>query len=169
MVPVCKIKDVIINNSEGLIFMTEKISRLIDELLNYGIKSGLVDKEDTIYTRNKLLEFFKEQEYTESTEDKIEERQLSDILEDMVLVLYEKKIMPEDTITYKDLYDTALMGLLTPAPSVVRRRFADELAKSPKEATDFYYDFSKATNYIRVDRIKRMKNGKRKQNSEIWI
>ena len=163
MVPVCKIKDVkTINNSEGLIFMTEKISRLIDELLNYGIKSGLVDKEDTIYTRNKLLDFFKEQEYTESTEDKIEERQLSDILEDMLLVLYEKKIMPEDTITYKDLYDTALMGLLTPAPSVVRRRFADELAKSPKEATDFYYDFSKATNYIRVDRIKKDEKWKTK-------
>ena len=135
--------------------MTEKISRLIDELINYGVKTGLTDKEDIIYTRNRLLEFFDEQEYIEASDNVKEERQLSVILEDMLSLLYEKKIMPEDTITYKDLYDTKLMGILTPAPSVVRRKFADELAKSPKEATDFYYDFSKATNYIRVDRIKK--------------
>ena len=144
--------------------MTEKISRLIDELLAYGVNAGLVDKEDETYTRNKLLELFEEQEYIEagvsnneaaSCGTKTNERQLSEILDDMLSVLYEKKIMPEDTITYKDLYDTKIMGLLTPAPSVIRREFASHLAKSPKEATDYYYDFSRATNYIRVDRIKK--------------
>ena len=144
--------------------MTEKISRLIDELLAYGVNAGLVDKEDETYTRNKLLELFEEQEYIEegvsnneaaSCGTKTNERQLSEILDDMLSVLYEKKIMPEDTITYKDLYDTKIMGLLTPAPSVIRREFAEHLAKSPKEATDYYYDFSRATNYIRVDRIKK--------------
>lgn len=144
--------------------MTEKISRLIDELLAYGVNAGLVDKEDETYTRNKLLELFEEQEYIEagvsnneaaSCGTKTNERQLSEILDDMLSVLYEKKIMPEDTITYKDLFDTKIMGLLTPAPSVIRREFASHLAKSPKEATDYYYDFSRATNYIRVDRIKK--------------
>ncbi|MBQ9278200.1 MAG: UDP-glucose--hexose-1-phosphate uridylyltransferase [Lachnospiraceae bacterium] len=144
--------------------MTEKISRLIDELLAYGVNAGLVDKEDETYTRNKLLELFEEQEYIEegvsdneaaSCGTKTNERQLSEILDDMLFVLFEKKIMPEDTITYKDLYDTKIMGLLTPAPSVIRREFAAHLEKSPQEATDYYYDFSRATNYIRVDRIKK--------------
>ncbi|MBQ9610940.1 MAG: UDP-glucose--hexose-1-phosphate uridylyltransferase [Lachnospiraceae bacterium] len=134
--------------------MTEKISRLIDELLNYGVKAGLVDNDDIIYTRNKLLELFEEQEYIEASFEG-DDRPLSEILEDMLAVLFEKKIMPEDTITYKDLYDTKIMGLLTPAPSVIRREFATHLAKSPKEATDYYYDFSRATNYIRVERIKK--------------
>lgn len=144
--------------------MTEKISRLIDELLDYALCTGLVDKEDEIYTRNKLLELFEEQEYIEPVsyndirikeENASEGRPLSEILEDMLEVLFEKKIMPEDTITYKDLYDTKIMGLLTPAPSVIRREFTSHLEKSPKEATDYYYDFSRATNYIRVDRIKK--------------
>ncbi|MBQ9198610.1 MAG: UDP-glucose--hexose-1-phosphate uridylyltransferase [Lachnospiraceae bacterium] len=134
--------------------MTEKISRLIDELLNYGVKAGLVDTDDIIYTRNKLLELFEEQEYIEASVES-DGRPLFEILEDMLAVLFEKKIMPEDTITYKDLYDTKIMGLLTPAPSVIRREFATHLAKSPKEATDYYYDFSRATNYIRVERIKK--------------
>ncbi|MBQ9609625.1 MAG: UDP-glucose--hexose-1-phosphate uridylyltransferase [Lachnospiraceae bacterium] len=134
--------------------MTEKISRLIDELLNYGVKAGLVDNDDIIYTRNKLLELFEEQEYIEASFEG-DDRPLSEILEDMLAVLFKKKIMPEDTITYKDLYDTKIMGLLTPAPSVIRREFATHLAKSPKEATDYYYDFSRATNYIRVERIKK--------------
>ncbi len=134
--------------------MTEKISRLIDELLNYGVKAGLVDTDDIIYTRNKLLELFEEQEYIEASVES-DGRPLFEILEDMLAVLFEKKIMSEDTITYKDLYDTKIMGLLTPAPSVIRREFATHLAKSPKEATDYYYDFSRATNYIRVERIKK--------------
>ena len=137
--------------------MTEKISRLIDELMEYGKTHGLVDAADEVYTRNKLLELFEEQEYIEAegASGGATARGLSEILEDMLAVLYEKKIMPEDTITYKDLYDTRIMGLLTPAPSVIRREFAGKLAVSPKEATDYYYDFSKATNYIRVDRIKK--------------
>ena len=139
--------------------MTEKITRLIDELLAYAKKEGLVDIEDEVYTRNKLLELFEEQEYVEAKDDVKDNgdngRPLSEILEDMLSVLFEKKIMPEDTITYKDLYDTKIMGLLTPAPSVIRREFARHLSNSPKEATDYYYDFSRATNYIRVDRIKK--------------
>lgn len=61
--------------------------------------------------------------------------------------------MEDDTITTKDLFDTKIMGLLTPAPSVVQKKFEEEYSHSPKAATEFYYAFSKATNYIREDRI----------------
>ena len=66
---------------------------------------------------------------------------------------YQHKLMEDDTITNRDLFDTKIMGMLTPAPSVVRKIFADKYAVSPKEATNYYYAFSKATNYIREDRI----------------
>ena len=48
----------------------------------------------------------------------------------------------EDTITNRDLFDTKIMGILTPAPSVVRQIFQQKYMNSPKEATDFYYQFS---------------------------
>ena len=62
-------------------------------------------------------------------------------------------ILEDDTVTMKDLFDTKIMGILTPAPSVVRKAFEEKYQVSPKTATDFYYHFSQATNYIRTDRI----------------
>lgn len=58
-------------------------------------------------------------------------------------------MLEEETITEKDLFDTKIMGILTPHPSVVRRQFWDKYNISPKAATDFYYQFSQATNHIR--------------------
>lgn len=45
--------------------------------------------------------------------------------------------------------------VLTPAPSTVRRKFAEKYENSPKHATQFYYQFSQITNNIRVDRIEK--------------
>jgi UDPglucose--hexose-1-phosphate uridylyltransferase len=62
-------------------------------------------------------------------------------------------ILEENTVTYRDLFDTELMGILTPRPSQVIREFQTRYAVSPQEATDWYYRFSCDTNYIRRDRI----------------
>ena len=66
---------------------------------------------------------------------------------------FEHGIMKSDTTAYKDLFDTKIMGAITPPPSVVIKKFNELLAESSKQATDWYYAFSKATNYIRTDRI----------------
>ena len=81
------------------------------------------------------------------------ERELSQILNDMLEYACRQGMLEEETITEKDLFDTKIMGILTPYPSVVRRQFWDKYNISPKAATDFYYQFSQATNYIRKDRI----------------
>ena len=127
------------------------IETYIKELVTYGLNKGLVDPADEIYVTNRLLELFDIQEYNEPAE--IPSRPLVDILNDMLDYAYQHKLMEDDTITNRDLFDTKIMGMLTPAPSVVRKIFADKYAVSPKEATDYYYAFSKATNYIREDRI----------------
>ncbi len=128
------------------------IDRLIDELVCYGVKCGLVDPVDVAYTKNRLLELFELNEY-KTSDFTGEPRPVHEILEDLMAYAHEKGIMEEDTITMKDLFDTKIMGLLTPPPSVVQRTFAEKYEKSPKEATDYYYAFSQATNYIRKDRI----------------
>lgn len=63
--------------------------------------------------------------------------------------------MEDDTITTKDLFDTKIMGLITPMPSQVREKFQRLYSESPKLATDYYYKFSQDTNYIRRDRIEK--------------
>jgi len=133
------------------------ISRLISELVAYGMEKGLVDAEDKIYVTNRLLELFQETEYIENeTEESwaAEPREVALILEDMLNYGVEKGLL-EDTMTNRDLFDTKIMGCLTPQPSVVREKFRKALQESPEAATDFYYAFSRATNYIREDRIRK--------------
>ena len=62
-------------------------------------------------------------------------------------------VVEQDSVVYRDLFDTELMGVLTPRPSQVRKRFAGLREHSPREATDWFYQFSQDTNYIRRDRI----------------
>ena len=128
------------------------ITDLIRELVIYGKKNGLICEADEVYATNRLLELFDVMEYEENPEI-TEPRAVCEILEDMMEYAHENGIMKEDTITAKDLFDTKIMGCITPPPSVVRAEFAKRYAESPKEATDYYYQFSQATNYIRKDRI----------------
>ena len=134
--------------------MKKIISDLINELIAYGVNNGLIDENDRIYSCNRLLELFGESEYKpESTDGSVRELHL--ILEDMIAYAIENHILESDTTAAKDLFDTKIMGLITPAPSVVIKRFMDKYKVSPKEATDDYYKFSCATNYIRCDRIRK--------------
>lgn len=127
------------------------INKLISELVVYGKNNELVNEEDTVYVTNRLLELFEVMEYEEEMVS--EARPLSEILEDMIAYALQQGILDEDTITIKDLFDTKIMGMLTPPPSVVRRQFAEKYSISSKKATDYYYAFSQATNYIRKNRI----------------
>lgn len=127
------------------------INRLITELVSYGNRAGLVADEDQVYVTNQLLELFDVIEYEPA--EVHEKRELVEILEDLLDYAWEQRILKENTVTMRDLYDTKIMGKLTPAPSVVRRQFADLYSMDPKLATNFYYKFSQATNYIRKDRI----------------
>lgn len=131
------------------------IHNLIHELVEYGMRSGLVDAADKIYVTNRLLELFRLSDYMEPESAKNEPRELHLILEELTDYALENGIIEEATITGRDLFDTKVMGLLTPPPSVVRKTFAQKYAESPKASTDYYYHFSQATNYIRRDRIAR--------------
>ena len=127
----------------------------IYELVHYGTSHNLVDPADRIYVTNKLLELFGLCDNEDVCFAGKETRPLHIILESMITYAEEKGILDNATTTMKDLFDTKIMGLITPPPSVVRRIFSEKYKKSPKQATDFYYAFSKATNYIRCDRIEK--------------
>lgn len=129
------------------------INSLIYELIKYGTDNGLIDVADRVYIANQLLELFQISDYHEPMDTDKEIRELHLILEDMIHYAYENGILEDDTTTMKDLFDTKIMGLLTPPPSIVQKKFAEKYAVSPREATDYYYHFSQATNYIRIDRI----------------
>ena len=128
------------------------IYKAIDRLIGYGLKKGLLEKEDIDYTRNKLLYTLCLPSYEGNGEVVECKEELVCILSDIIQYALDTGLV-SDSITEQDLFDTKVMDCILGRPSEIVRKFNELLKKSPKEATDWYYDFSKATNYIREDRI----------------
>ena len=125
----------------------------IEKLVTYGLETGLITEEDRIFTTNELLELLNLDEY-EEPEETYTDVELESTLAEILDYACENGLL-EDSIVYRDLFDTRIMGLLTPRPHEVIRTFQELYAKSPKEATNAYYKFSQDTDYIRRYRIAR--------------
>lgn len=137
------------------------IQEAIRKLAVYGSKTGLVPKEDEIYTVNRLLELFELDELEELDEGTLAEientqiEDLEDILKSMLDYAYEKGILKENSVVYRDLFDTKIMSLLAPRPSEVIRTFEEYYKEDPLKATDYYYKLSCDSDYIRRYRIRK--------------
>ena len=124
----------------------------IDELIEYGVRTGLLPECERIFARNLLLDAMGEAAYVAS--EPAAPRPLAEILADLTDEAV-RKGLAADTAEGRDLFDTRLMSCLTPRPAEVRRTFSEKYAVSPEAAADWFYKFSQDTNYIRRDRISR--------------
>lgn len=122
----------------------------ITALVNYGIDKGLIEEIDRTWAINRLLEVLQLDLYTEV---KFEgEQSLEEILKILLDYAVKKGIL-EDNITQRDLFDTKIMGAITPMPSAINKKFFELYNQEPKKATDWYYALSQNTDYIRTYRI----------------
>ena len=126
----------------------------IKKLVTYGLDKKLIEPEDETYTINQYLEVFRFDEY-DDPDITGEEIVLPEILDRLTDAAYDRYIIKSDDIVTRDLFDTKLMGILTPKPSQVIKEFRTYYEESPKKATEFFYEFSQDTNYIRRDRVKK--------------
>lgn len=123
---------------------------LISELIEYGFNCHLIEKEDEYVVRNALMDIM--QIYAWEDTEVTSSRKIDDILNDMVDDAAQRGII-QNTNASRDLFDTKIMGALTPMPREVNGVFREKYANSPAEATDWYYGFSKQLNYVRAGRI----------------
>ena len=142
------------------------IQERILELTEYGLVTGLVAEADKRYTINRLLELFQLDELEDEAVASYEKREpmtqetaeaaLEGILAEMLDYAAEQGLMPENTITYRDLFDTKIMSMLMPRPSEVTTTFQGMYDhQSPQAATDYFYKLSRDSDYIRRYRIKK--------------
>ena len=138
------------------------IQESIVKLVQYGLATGLVEKEDKRYTTNKILELLQmdaiDEEYVKQIlesdgADQSVVGELESILGDICDYAYEHGLMEENSVGYRDLFDTKVMSLLVDRPSNVIRRFWELYKEDPVKATDAHYKFSQDTDYIRRYRI----------------
>ncbi len=122
----------------------------INRLINFGVKKNLIDKLDEVYVANLLLEVLGIDEFEkEEVEEELETA--TEILEKMLDFAVKKGII-EDTIIQRDLFDTKIMNCLVNRPSEIIKTFNEKYKLNKKEATDYFYNLSIASNYIRKDR-----------------
>ena len=127
-----------------------KIETYIDSLVAYAMNTGLAQPVDHQVLTNRLLDLLHREDYTPS--DEILSEDLEEILSGILDYACQQGLC-EDNITARDIFDTRIMGALTPMPREVIRCFREKYAVSPQEATDWYYTFSCDTDYIRRYRI----------------
>ena len=135
------------------------IQKNILELTQSALDAGLIQPADKVYTINRLLELFELDELeipekTMETDDLEPVKDLEGILESMLDYAAEQGLIRENTITYRDLFDTKIMGVLMPRPSEVQETFERLYENEGAEAaTDYYYKLSGDSNYIRRARV----------------
>ncbi len=142
---------------EGASFM---VDNAVAKLVAYAIQNDLIWPYEKDWAVNTILDALKLDSWTDPGEEfwwesniYSQKIQLDPILEELLDDAYARGVLAENSVVYRDLFDTELMGRLTPRPSEVRDLFQRSYERDPKMATDWYYKFSQDTNYIRRDRI----------------
>ena len=128
------------------------IDNAVAALADYAVRTGLIEETDRVWAVNRLLDALGKKTF--EAPETVEARPLEAILGELLDCVESQGIL-EDGVTSRDLFDAELMGRLTPRPSQVIRTFEEKYARSPREATDWYYRFSQDTDYIRRYRIAR--------------
>ena len=124
----------------------------ISKLISYALHTGLIQPCETTWAVNTILDALKLDSYA-GPEPQDEAVELAPVLEALLDDAHRRGVLEEDSVVYRDLLDTELMGRLTPRPAQVIETFQALYREDPKKATDWYYQFSQDTNYIRRDRI----------------
>ena len=128
----------------------KNMNTTIRQLIDYAVQSGLIETEDRAYATNSLLAMLKISEYEDVDAAPAD---LESILKRINDYAVQNSLIEEDSVVYRDLFDTAVMGLLTPKPSEVIRRFRELYCENPEKATNYFYKLSRDCDYIRTYRV----------------
>lgn len=132
------------------------ISLNIARLIQFGVKKGLIQEEDVVYSRNRIMAVLGLNDYDEEAQAADEELETpAPILDSILDWAAENGVLESNTPVYRDLLDTELMACVMPRPSEVNWTFNALYENDKKAATDYYYSLSKNSNYIRTDRVKK--------------
>ena len=126
------------------------INYLINQLLDYGLKNKLIEEYDVIYCANRLIDALGVKTFERVETEEIE---INVLLEKLCDYAYENHIIDSNDVTTYDLYDTLLMDIIMPRPSCVLKKYQALFKEDKRKATDYHYDLSIKSNYIRMDRI----------------
>lgn len=128
----------------------------IEKLVVFSEINGLIETDDKILVRNRILEILDLDSFEEVDIDKSDIKKYEypcEILDNITSWAGENSRLKENILVYKDLLNSKIMGQIIKMPSEVNRIFSEKYKENPELATEFFYDLSQKSNYIRTDRI----------------
>lgn len=127
----------------------------IEQFIGYAIDKKLIQPDDTVYVENLLSNLIGYDSDPKNMESGPICKNIDEILNGLIEIALENGKLESDTIVSKDLFDTAIMGLITDMPSQINSKFFNLYNQNPKDATDWFYKYCQDINYIRTERIKK--------------
>ena len=124
----------------------------ISGLVNYALEKEMIQPEEKAWAVNGLLDILQLDAFSWEEGEKAE---LTELLDTLLDDAYERGVLEENSVVYRDLLDTKLMGSLLPRPAQVMAHFDTLRKESSQKATDWYYQFSQDSNYIRRYRVEK--------------
>ena len=137
--------------TENFMVCEKELSIKIRQLIDYALKNALIEKEDVNFCINGILGVLGASEYIDPVS--AEPCELEDILAFMCDYGYENGRLENNSVVFRDLFDTKIMGILTPRPSEVVKNFFSLYSIDPSAATDYFYGLCRANDYIRTYRV----------------
>ncbi len=134
--------------------MEKTINQAIKDLVEYGVRAGLLEETDRIYVTNQILAKLEIEEYEEPSH--VQNLNLEEILKVLLDFACEKGLV-ENSVVYRDLFDAKLMNCLMMRPSEIQKKFWELYQEDPKKATNYFYKLSQDSDYIRRYRIQKDK------------
>ena len=131
------------------------ICNTIQNLVGYAVKKGMAEEADRTYLTNLLLAELGLSDFAPDVPEADPLPELETMLATLCDYAATTGLIPDNTTTQRDLFDTKLMGILTPRPSQVLSEFRARYAISPQKATDYFYGLAKDSDYIRTYRVKK--------------
>lgn len=125
------------------------IYKAINSLIEYGIKENLISLNDKVYIKNKIYNLLK----LEGSNNTDSLATIKDALEVINEYAFNKKLIKYNSVHYLDNFEAKIMDILIDKPSNIINMFNDLYNIDIKQATDYFYDLAKKSNYIKVDRI----------------
>ncbi|WP_180960212.1 UDP-glucose--hexose-1-phosphate uridylyltransferase [Neobacillus cucumis] len=128
------------------------IFQLVQQLVKQALDTRLIEREDEVYARNQVLALLQIEDFMEvELEESIPE--IPDILEQIVDYAVEQEII-QDIFDVKDIFLSQVMDCFIARPSSVNKQFYEKYQQSPEQATEYFYELSKNSNYIQMKRIR---------------
>ena len=121
------------------------IDHAVSKLVTYALRTGLIEECEVIWATNTILDVLKLDTYT-APDQEWGEIDLASVLDELLDDAHARGVLEENSVVYRDLFDTELMGRLTPRPAQVIGTFEALRAADPRTATDWYYKLSQDTN-----------------------